>query len=99
MSEQTPVEAAFIVVVNTDGSLMTIPVSPESDVIPNKINRLAGTYDIFTACREINKDIEDSLLVGKIASAVVSALTPVSNDDEFKSRIREKVKNLVQEQA
>lgn len=93
MSEETnPVEAAFIVVVNTDGTFLTIPVSPDSQVLPNKVNRLAGTFDVYNACREISSDIESTLLAQKIASNMVALLKPEDSEMEMKRRMAEKLK-------
>ncbi len=92
--EQTlpAVDAAFVVVVNTDGTFLTVPLSPGSEVIPNPINRLAVTYDVYNACREIASDIESTLMAQKIASNMVSLLKPDDSDMEMKRRMAEKLK-------
>lgn len=93
MEQQAPVvEAAFIVVINTDGTLLTVPLSPESDVIPNKINRIPSTFDIYNSCREIASDIESTLTAQKIAANLVSLLKPEDSEMEMKRRMVEKLK-------
>lgn len=90
--EAPAVETAFIVVVNTDGTLLTIPISPDSDVLPNQLNRLAGTFDIFNACREIATDIESTLLAQKIATQMINLIKPEDSEAEMKRRMAEKLR-------
>lgn len=93
MEQEAPaVETAFIVAVNTDGTLLTVPLSPDSDVLPNKITRLAGTFDIYNSCREISTDIESTLLAQKIATQMVNLLKPEDAEMEMKRRMAEKLK-------
>jgi hypothetical protein len=86
-------EAAFLVVINTDGTLSTIPLPPESDALPadNKVKRLATTADIYAACREIASDIDSSLLAQKVASMVLSSMQPTDEVAAMKQRMAEKL--------
>lgn len=84
-------EAAFVVVINEDGTLSTIPLPPDNEVMPDAAKRLATTADIYAACREIVSDIESSLLAQKIASLVASSIQPADEVAEMKKRMAEKL--------
>lgn len=86
-------EAAFLTIINQDGTLSTIPVPADSDTLPEgqKLKRLATTADIYAACREIVSDIDSSLMAQKVASIVAASLQPTDEVAEMKRRMAEKL--------
>jgi len=80
------VHAAYIVVINRDGSLSTTVVQP-AGIKPITVERVASVYDVLQASKEVVADIEGQLLADRVAKRVINALTPADEDAEAKARI------------
>jgi hypothetical protein len=82
------VHAAYVVVINRDGSLSTTVVTP-AGLKPLTVERVANTMDVFEASKDIVDDIEGQMLADRVARRVVAALTPPDETAEAKARIAE----------
>lgn len=80
------VHAAYIVVINRDGSLSTTVVQP-SGIKPITVERVATVFDVLQASKEVVADIEGQLLADRVAKRVLAAITPADEDAEAKARI------------
>ena len=84
--EVVTVHAAYVVVINRDGSLSTTVVQP-SGIKPITVERVATVYDVLQASKEITSDIEGQLLADRVAKRVLASMAPVDEDAEAKARI------------
>ena len=99
-TEETPTElpqpakvnAAFVVVLNPDGSMSTTSVKPGSPIF-FEVEKATTTYDIFTTCKEIANEFENQVMADRIAKSVLAQITPKDPDAEAKARIAEALAN------
>ena len=80
------VNAAYVVVINEDGTLSTTLVKPGSPVFFD-VARATTTYDVFTTSKELANEIESQVMADRISKAVIARLTPADPDAEAKARI------------
>lgn len=85
-SKPVVVHAAYVVVLNADGSLNTTSVKPGNPVFFD-VERVATTYDIFSTSKEIATEIENQILADRIAKSVLAQIMPKDPDAEAKTRI------------
>ena len=76
------IQAAYSVLIRLDGSLETLPVT-------EGVVRTATTYDIYQTSKQLASEIEDYLLVDRVAKAVVDALKPANPSEEQRAKITE----------
>ena len=88
IEDKVTVHAAYVVVINRDGTLSTTVVSPEG-LKPFTVERTASTFDVFEASKDIVSDIEGQLLADRVAKRVIAAITPKDETAEAKARIAE----------
>jgi hypothetical protein len=89
MSTDIPlVNAAYVVVVNEDGTMRTILLKA-GEVTQLETKRDATTYDVFTASKAMFEDIEQQLLAERISKAVIEELRPADEQSAFKERLIE----------
>jgi hypothetical protein len=86
--QTTTVHAAYVVVINTDGTLSTTLAKPD-EPISFSVERAAGVYDVFTSSKQLVDDIEIQLLADRVAKTVISALQPRDPSAEIKGKIKE----------
>jgi len=84
--EVLTVHAAYVVIINPDGSLSTTVVTP-AGLKQFTVERVATTMDIFQSSKDIVEDLEAQILADRVARRVVAAITPADETDEAKARI------------
>ena len=84
--QPTKVHAAYIVVINEDGSLNTTLVKPNAPIL-FEVERATTTYDVFSSSKEIATEIEGQLMADRIARSVISQIMPKDPEAEAKARI------------
>ena len=80
------VQAAFVVFINENGTIST-------EALKDEVQRVASTFDMYQASKELASDIESQLLADRVARTVIAALTPV---DPMKAQ-RDKIKEALNE--
>lgn len=89
MQSDIPIfNAAYVVVINEDGTMRTILLEA-GEVVQLETKRNATTYDVFTASKTMFHDIEQQLLAERISKAVIEELRPVDEQSAFKERLIE----------
>lgn len=95
MSEETTneatipsVHAAYVVVLNANGTLNTTLVKPGSPIF-FEVERPATTYDVFVTSKELVHEIETSLLADRVAATVLKSLQPKDSTAETAEKIKE----------
>jgi hypothetical protein len=78
--ETVTVHAAYVVVINSDGTLNTTAVTP-AGLKPFTVERVATATDIFKSSKEIVSDIESQILADRVTRRVVAALKPADNPE------------------
>ena len=71
---------SFTVTVNEDGSISTT-------LHEEGVQRKATMFDVFTACRELVSNIEETMLADRIANLVAAKMQPQNAADEIKEKI------------
>lgn len=85
-SQVPTVNAAYVVILNDDGTLNTVSVKPGKPVYFDVV-RASSTYDILTSSQELVSEIESQILADRVARNVVAALTPKTNAEETKEKV------------
>jgi hypothetical protein len=80
------VHAAYVVVLNEDGSLSTTFMKPGTPLF-FEVERATTTYDVFSTSKEIATEIESQLMADRIAKTVISQIMPKDPEAEAKARI------------
>jgi hypothetical protein len=80
------VHAAYVVVINRDGSISTTAVTP-AGLKPITVERVATTSDVFESSKDIVTDLESQMLADRVARRVLDMLTPTDESTEAKNRI------------
>lgn len=75
-------QAAYIVTINSDGSIST-----ESVGLDKGVDRVATTFDIYQTSKELVSEIEQQLLADRVARRVVTALQPKDESAETRTKI------------
>lgn len=75
-------QAAYVVTINSDGSIST-----ESVGLDKGVARVATTFDIYQTSKELVSEIEQQLLADRVARRVVSALQPKDESAETRAKI------------
>lgn len=75
-------QAAYIVTINSDGSIST-----ESVGLDKGVERVASTFDIYQTSKELVSEIEQQLLADRVARRVVTALQPRDESAETRAKI------------
>ena len=78
-----PIQAAYTVIIRSDGTIVTDIVEPNEGV-----QRKATTFDIYQTSRELVSDIESQLLADRVARTVIANLQPKDNVAEFKEKLK-----------
>mgnify|MGYP006291501683 CR=1 FL=1 len=86
LPQPAKVNAAFVVVLNPDGSMSTTSVKPGSPIF-FEVEKATTTYDIFTTCKEIVEEIQSQISADRIAKAVAALLQPKDDSEELKKRL------------
>ena len=84
--EAVTVHAAYVVVINRDGSLSTTVVQP-AGIKPITVERVASVFDVLQSSKELVSDIEGQILADRVAKRVLASMAPVDEDAEAKARI------------
>ena len=85
-TEPKKVHAAYVVILNQDGSLSTTMIKPGAPVF-FEVERATSTYDVFSTSKEIATEIEGQLMADRIAKTVLSQILPRDPEAEAKARI------------
>ena len=85
------VETFFVIEVNSNGSFTSSNKLPE---VAPEAARLATTYDIYQACKQITDEFENQILVERITKAVVAALNPPQETVQDKVKDALKKRNI-----
>lgn len=93
MTEETQpevpmVHAAYVIVLNGDGTLNTTLVKPGSPVYFG-VERESTTYDVFVTSKELVHEIESSLLADRVARTVLAGLTPTDPAAEISQKVKD----------
>jgi hypothetical protein len=85
----TTVETFFIAVLNSDGTIATMPAMPEEGLTSS---RTVTNYDVYQTAKQIVEEFESSFLAEKIARTVLNALNPevASVSDKVKEALKER---------
>jgi hypothetical protein len=86
------VHAAYVVVINEDGTLSSTLIKPGNPVFFD-VERATTTYDVFTTSKELANEIESQVMADRISKAVIARLTPADPSAEAKARIAEALAN------
>ena len=71
------VETYFLIAVNEDGSYTTYADLPEEEMTRN---HTATTFEIYNTVRDLAKEMENQLMVERIAGSILDALVPTNQD-------------------
>jgi hypothetical protein len=71
------VETYFLIAVNEDGSYTTYADLPEEEITRN---HTATTFEIYNTVRDLAKEMENQLMVERIAGSILDALVPTNQD-------------------
>lgn len=91
MTEETReplVHAAYVVVLNSNGTLNTTLVKPGSP-INFGVERASTTYDVFVTSKQLVHEIETSILADRVAATVLQNLQPKDSAAETAEKIKE----------
>jgi hypothetical protein len=83
------VETYFVVMVNSDGTITTMPELPEE---PVERTRNVTNYDVYQTAKQIVDEFESTVLADKVARVVLGALNPdtPSISDKVKEALKER---------
>jgi hypothetical protein len=84
------VETFFLVTVTPDGGFVTYTKMPEE---PIEAARQATTHDVYMVSQQIVKELDQQMLVERIAMAVANALVPAPEPtvpDRLKDALKER---------
>lgn len=83
------VDTYFLITVNEDGTLTSFTTIPEE--LP-EVNRVANTFDVFQAAKQITEEFQNQLLADRVAQTVIAALSPQveSPVDKIKDKLKER---------
>lgn len=81
-------DAYFIAVINSDGTITTMPSMPEEGITTT---RSVTNYDVYQTAKQIVDEFESSVLADKVARMVVGALNPTAQP--VSDKIKEALKN------
>lgn len=70
---ENQIETYFIAVVNSDGTITTMPDLPEGGLTRA---RSVTNYDVYQTSKQVVEEFESSVLADKIARTVLLALNP-----------------------
>ena len=80
--EGKPINFAYTVIVDKDGTIHTQVSEPTEQVM-----RKATTFDIYSTSRDLTSDIESQLLADRVAQAVAEKMKPTDGAKELKERL------------
>lgn len=90
MENNTEIETAFVVTVNTDGTFVAHFEQPET---PFEVKRVATAHDIITTSQSLIKEIENSQLTDRIMVALLTVLQGIKEQtpaDAVKEKLKER---------
>ena len=70
---ENQIESYFITVMNSDGTITTMPDFPEEGLTRT---RSVTNYDVYQTSKQVVEEFESSLLADKIARTVLRSLNP-----------------------
>jgi hypothetical protein len=83
------VETYFIIHVNTNGSYTSSTAWPEQ--APD-VARVATTFDVYQACKQITAEFEAQILVDRITKSIANVLNPAvpTTQDKVKEALKKR---------
>lgn len=83
------VETYYLITVNTDGTLTSYTEIPKE--LP-EVNRVATTFDVFQASKQISEEFQNQILADRVAQTVINALSPAVETpvDKIKDKLKER---------
>jgi hypothetical protein len=85
----TKADTYFIVAINSDGTLTTMPEMPEGGI---ESVRSVTNYDVYQTAKQIVDEFESTVLADKIARVVLGAINPdvPTISDKVKEALKER---------